>query len=486
MSPPGGGNATLRDPRWIALVFAFGLAVSILMVARSQVAGDQLNHLGRGWHLAMEGRWVPFGPPATKGGAQIGGVNGLLVGLPLLVWEDHRAPTAVVLLSHLLAYLLLDRALRRILRPEERLLFALLYWINPWRIFFSGFLWNPNYLLLAGAAHLATARPLARRRRFATSFLHVLTLGLAMQVHAACLMLVVASLLLWWRGYLRLHLGGAVLAGLVVAVSLAPWALAVIAEPGYLPAGEGLPGWGLLTVHPILKGLAHWLRFAGLGLAYPMTCLDFSALGGPGLDRLRPFLEAFELVTLVPTVLLAAWANWRLWRGPRRRRRLARFDPAATDRAWLGGYARWVLLAALATFALSPTSISHWYVFPVFHAAVLPLVLAAGALLRTRRAPAVRRMALAYALVMALLAPAFALGAPPYRCGPPRCKGNVYRMPPLRSDHPMLDRLGIRDTCPLVTDDPNGWWPAALQEPGKPWQPATTQEPYPEGLTDPE
>ncbi len=305
MSPAGGGNASLRDPRWIALFFAFGLAISILMVARSQVAGDQLNHLGRGWHLAMEGRWVPFGPPATKGGAQIGGVNGLLVGLPLMLWEDHRAPTAVVLLFHLAAYLLLDRLARRALRPEERFLFALLYWLNPWRLFFSGFLWNPNYLLLAGAVHLWTAWRLKERPRFWLSFLHVLALGLAMQIHVACLMLVIASLLLWWRRYLRLHLGGAVVAGLVVAATLVPWALEVIAEPGFLPAGEGFPGRGLLTVHPVLKGLAHWLRFPGLAFGHAMTCLDFSRLGGPGLDRLKPFLEGFKAVSLPATVLLA-------------------------------------------------------------------------------------------------------------------------------------------------------------------------------------
>ena len=280
MRPADGGGTSLRDPRWIALIFVFGLAISILMVARSQVAGDQLNHLGRGWHLAMEGRWLPIGPPATKGGAQIGGVNALLVGLPLMLWQDHRAPTAVVLLFHLVAYLLLDHLARHALRPEERLLLALLYWLNPWRLFFSGFLWNPNYLLLAGAAHLWTAWRLKRQARFWSSLLHVLTLGLAIQVHAACLILVIASALLWWRGYVRLHLGGAALAGLLIVASLVPWALAVMADRRLLPAGEGLPGYGLLAVHPVLKGLSHWLRFPGLALGHAMTCLDFSLLGG--------------------------------------------------------------------------------------------------------------------------------------------------------------------------------------------------------------
>ena len=43
-----------------------------------------------------------------------------------------------------------------------------------------------------------------------------------------------------------------------------------------------------------------------------------------------------------------------------------------------------------------------------------------------------------------------------------------------------LDRLGIRRTCPLTVDDPDGWWPAALAEEGVPWEPSTYQEPYPE------
>ncbi|MCP4204570.1 MAG: hypothetical protein GY769_21890 [bacterium] len=76
--------------------------------------------------------------------------------------------------------------------------------------------------------------------------------------------------------------------------------------------------------------------------------------------------------------------------------------------------------------------------------------------------------------------PAFALGAPPFRCGQPRCRGNVYLMPPHRSDHPMLERLGIQRTCPVTVDNPNGWWPAALEEAGVPGQPCSRQEPYPE------
>ena len=38
--------------------FVLGLLISIWMVARSQVGGDQLNLLARGWFLADEGQWI--------------------------------------------------------------------------------------------------------------------------------------------------------------------------------------------------------------------------------------------------------------------------------------------------------------------------------------------------------------------------------------------------------------------------------------------
>ncbi len=133
------------------------------MVARSQVGGDQLNLLARGWLLAVRSRMVWFGNPLSTGGNAPGGVTSLLVGLPLLLWRDHRAATAAVALCHLAAFLVLDRTLARIVSPWERLLFLVLYWLSPWQLYFGTFLWNPNYLFLGGAVHLATACGCAAR-----------------------------------------------------------------------------------------------------------------------------------------------------------------------------------------------------------------------------------------------------------------------------------------------------------------------------------
>jgi len=460
-----------RSGQLTAAIFLFGLAISCWMVVRSQVAGDQLNLLSRGWLLVVEGHWVPFGPPATGGGAQPGGLTSLLVGLPLLLWRDHRAPVILMLAAQAAAYLLLDRLLRPILGPRARVLFALLYWLNPWRLFLSGFLWNPNFLFLPAALHLGTAYALRSRPRFWPSCVHVLVLAASMQIHAAGLLLVISSALLWWRRYVRLDLRGAGLGALASALALLPWASAVLSDPGLLPIGSGFIGRGFALVYPVLQGALHWLRFPGLALGQSMVCLDFLELGGPGLERIGPLLGLFRILFLPATLLLAGWANWQLWRSAGRHWR-ACHDPAAGDRAWIEGVIRWSFLAALVTFGLAPVSIVYWYVVALFHLAVLPVVLAADRLLDGPRRRWALRGAWCYAAIMLLLAPALALGAPPYRCGEPRCTAMAFRMPPLISDHPMLHELGVHRTCPVVVNDPDGWWvdvlPAQPAPPGQP------------------
>ena len=98
---------------------------------------------------------------------------------------------------------ILDRTLRRVFSPRERVLFAVLYWLNPWRAYFSGFLWNPNYLFLFGALHLWACLAQRQRARFLASFLLGAGLLLAFQIHASFLLLAVSSSSLWLRGYFK-------------------------------------------------------------------------------------------------------------------------------------------------------------------------------------------------------------------------------------------------------------------------------------------
>lgn len=449
--------------RVVWTLFALGLLIAIGMLVHSQVAGDQLNLLARGWLLAARGEWIAYGNPMSTGGKSPGGITSLLVGLPLLFWRDHRAPSALVLLCHVLAYLILDGTLKRILTPFERVLLALLYWLSPWQLYFAAFLWNPNYLYLFGALHLWSALAQRERARFWPSFAHAAGLALAFQIHASFLLLAVASLLLAWRRYFRVHWPGALLGGALAAVPLVPWAIEVATHPAIVTeASKGFPGRGLLLVFPLVRGLLYWLRYASLAVAERMGDFNFTDwLGadpwlGPALTRVGGALAV--------TVLIPLMANVRLWRRGRRLLR-QRLPPGTTGRSWLKGYARLCFMAAVIVFSLSPTTIMLWQGLALFHAAVLPVVLWAGALARTRLARRVMTGTRIYAAAEIAFVIAMALGSSQYRCSGHTGK-DAFGFN-LRYDSPMFRELNIQQTCPWPVNVPGGWWPDVLPKPGE-------------------
>lgn len=454
--------------RLVGACFAAGLALAVLLLARSLDAGDQLDLLARGWLLAARGTFVAYGNPLSTGGVEPGGITSLLVGLPLLVWRDHRAPTVLILLSHVAAFLLLDSTLRRVLAPHERLLFAVLYWLNPWRLHYSSFLWNPNYLFLPGAVHLWSCLGQRARPRFWLSFWHAAILVLAFQIHASFLLLVLPSLLLWWRGFFKAHWTGGALGALLAGLPLVPWLLALRTEPTLVTAaGKGFLGRGLLYVYPLLRGLLYWLRYSSLSVPDNLSELDFGPLLGGSDHGLGRGLSLALRLLLPLTVLPVLLANRRLLRrGLRqlrhwRRRRwfpaAAAAAAAASDRVWLHGYVTWCLMGAVVVFCLAPTTIMSWQVVLLFHAAVLPLVLWAGALWRTRRAPRVGRAVRVWSVAAAVLTLLVALASPQYRCG-----GREDGRFPLVSHSPMFEDLGLQRDCPWPLDRPGGWWPDVL------------------------
>jgi len=113
-------------------------------------------------------------------------------------------------------------------------------------------------------------------------------------------------------------------------------------------------------------------------------------------------------------------------------------------------------------FSLSPTTIMMWQALIVLHAAVLPLVLWAGVLGRSRHAGRVSRGLWIYAaaeIVLLLLIP---LGSTHYRCA--GHDGSDSFGLALRHDHRMLHELHVHATCPLPVNRPGGWWPDVLPE----------------------
>jgi hypothetical protein len=447
-----------RQARWRRILVLAGVALSLLLLARARAGGDQLNLLARGWLLAERGELVAYGNPLSSGGNGPGALTSVLVGLPLMVWRDARAPIAVIWLFHLAAYLLLDRALRA-LGERFRMAFAVIYWLAPWRLVYSAFLWNPNYLFLAGAVHFASARASRERARFFASFAHVLTLGLAFQLHPSTLLLAVLSVFLVARGYARVHGPGALAGGAVAAATLVPWLRAAAARPEILAASTGFFGRGLLYVYPLLRGVAYWFRYGTLYLSEKVARFDFGETLGPEVDRwLAPAVNVLWIAAGVASLGVALVAAWRFAR-PRWRGALRRLPAAAGDRDWVAGYVVLAFVAAVAVYAASPTTIMPWQGLPLLHAAVMPLAFFWDEALAGAGARSARRGLAALAVASLALGIALAAGSPTFRCA-----GRGTLVFPLRASSPMFDDLGLQRSCPWPLDIPGTWWPDVLPE----------------------
>ncbi len=417
-----------------------------------------MNLLARGWYLADEGRLIPYGNPGSGGGVAPGPATSVLVGLPLLVWRDPRAPVVLILAFHFLAFLLLDRVVRQCLCRRERLLFALLYGLSPTRLYFSGFLWNPSYLFLAGAVHMWTAYRQRGEARFLDSFLHVLVVGLAFQVHASTIILAFASLALFLRGGMKLHWPGAIAGAVAAGLTLVPYLEAIQQDPTLIPVGVGFPFRGLVFVFPLVRGLLNWLRYSSLSVSKEVTRFDLSGPLGEGVDAwLSPLLKGLALTAGVVTMIAALAAAVWFYRRLRQGHPPWRFAPGAPQREWLEGYVLWCFVAAFVTFCIAPTTPMWWQVVSVTHAAVLPLVLWGAELSAGRWQKAVRRAAWAWGAASIALVVVTALASPQFRCG-----GRYNVVLDLVSDHPMFDGLGLRERCWFEVNDPDGWWPDAL------------------------
>lgn len=361
--------------KWLTLLVV-GLGITLFMLTRSQIERDGLALIARGWLLVYKGIWVPFGNPvaASSGGYLPGGLTALLFGAPLAFWPDHRAAAIPILVTHIIAFLLLDRLLRENFDSRARLVFAILYWLNPWRLYLSVWVDNSGYVFLTGAIHLWATYRQRHRSSFVLSMVLALTLGLSLQLHLDAVLLAIASIPLWWRGYWKPHWPGLAVGTLLVLLTLIPYISAVSQHPEILPGSEGRIGASLLMIYPPFKGVLYWLRFSSLSFPTAMLSFDFTPAFGAKVDLfLTPVFYVLGKWVGPATILIALFANLWLWR-QHRRSAPAKMEPTLS-RWWLGGYSGWVLAACFLSNAISPTAIMWWHNLIAFHAAVLPLLL---------------------------------------------------------------------------------------------------------------
>jgi hypothetical protein len=396
--------------------FALGLAIGALMVANSQLSSDQAQLLNLGWQLAHNHVWVPHGMLTSAGGFSPGGFSGLLVALPLYLWNDYRSPALFTLLLHAGAFLLLVRALKPALTDFGRYLLLILVWLSPWHLYFAAHVWDANYMYVFAVLHLVTAQRMAQRREIWTTALHVLLLGLSVQIHTSGAVLCILSVVLFASGRLKVSWQGFAVGVAACAASLAPWVWAVHQDATLMPGGKGFLLRGIAYGFPLFRGVLYWLKLSSLSFVARMYDLDFTtALGptaGPVVSSLAQLVATLASVTLVATL----WLQWRFFRRAPRRF-LTQASAGYRPRSWLRFYVTAMCAAALISFAVSPTTIMFWQVFVALPASALAVVMSAEVLVRSRFRQPARRVAGAWAALSVILVLSQAIASPMYRCG---------------------------------------------------------------------
>ncbi len=375
-----GLSGRYHNALFAACIFA-GLLLSWLFSDHQLLTGDQTQMLYKGYLGAYEGVWLSYGNAASAVGNVPGSLSAWLIGGPLLLWDSPYAPMVLLLVMRLVGFLLFDAVIRQVFDDRVRLLFLVLCWLNPW-FQYESLLYNPSYLFLFSAMHCWSAWHMRERASFWHMIVHLLAIGMAMQLHYSWPLLAVMSTYLFWRRILKVSWSGVVVATLLIGASLIPYAMEVMSNSHITQnvdpeARQRYIGWGLVHVYPVLKSVLYWLRY-GSWLFASKLVNDTQFIWLAGHEYLQ--MAAVWLWRVViygvgsATVLLAAKANWQLWR--ELKPRLLRSDRVPVDgESWLGLYALAAVLAVLVSAALSPIIFNYWHLMLIFPYALFPILL---------------------------------------------------------------------------------------------------------------
>jgi hypothetical protein len=341
-----------------------------------------------------------------------------LVGLPLALWYDYRAATAVIGLFHLVAGVLVWRTVAAVAGERLAAWCLAVLWLSPWRLYHSGHVWEPGYMLLPAAAHLWACARLRDTARIGASFLLGLIVALGIQVHLSTAILVGLTGLLVWRRKIHVRpfgvLGGAVL-GLVPALpAAAAW---LGGRPPVAGMAGGMEASSLLErLQHGVRALMYWLRFGSPDLGRRLRQTSYWP-DSPFYETFRSWSFAeWSIVALAVAnaacVAATAAAWWSL---------LGRRSRAGADggRDFLDSYALLAWLVALLSALASPVSPMGWHLLVALPAACLPVAAWAGEAFASPQPRWRRTAALALVVLPIPVIALIGLGHPIYRPATP-------------------------------------------------------------------
>jgi hypothetical protein len=398
-----------------AVLLLTGVLIQAWLSARSGIGGDQFVLFDLGLDYLEEGALSAVGKGMSGGGFIPGSLLQLLIGLPFSIWLDYRSPLVLVGFFHLAAGILSLVVLRQAAGERAALIYLVLWWLSPWRLYHSGILWEPVYVILPAALHLWSCWSLRERAGVLASAVLAATLATAFQLHGSFLILVILTVILMVRRLIRIRWEGALLGAAAGSLTLLPTAAAFL--EGRLPSpapADSFLGYGLVTGVPLLRGFLYWFRLGSLDVGGRLTKVIF--FDGEWVAR-EPLGQAVRggaglvVVLALASILLAVAATWWYFR------RGGRVEGKSGGWRWLRGYCLCAFAGLMASCAFSPVTIQSWHVLIALPAACLPVAMWIDDLWRPRR----RWLAGALVLFLALRLPEIlliGLGCEAYRVDP--------------------------------------------------------------------
>lgn len=365
---------------YIGLVL--GLGFSFLYASNQILTGDQTQMLYKGYLAARSNIWVNYGNAASAMGNVPGSLSTLLVGIPLKMVDSPYSPMYFLIALRFIGFLIFDNVIKRIYSSKIRLLFLVLCWLNPWFLFES-LLYNPSYLFFFSAIHIWTAFNMRSSSSVFYSFLHILSIGMALQLHYSWPILVIITAYLFYTKTIKINFLGISLGVLVTILSLVPYLIEVIGSPALLHNTDKVAdaryiGWGGVHVYPVLKAILYWLRYSSF--LFSNKLITGSSLEWlPVADYLRIYcLYVWRAILFGMggvSIILSVTASYFAWYRIRpifARRQTNNHTVIDTD--WLLLYTIGAFMAVLIAAILSPITLIYWHLMLVFPFALLPIL----------------------------------------------------------------------------------------------------------------
>jgi hypothetical protein len=368
---------------WIFyILLTLGASISVYYSIHQIISGDQTQMLYKGYLAARSNIWLNYGNGASAMGNVPGSLSTLLIALPLKVIDSPYSPMILLLLLRLIGFLMFYSIIKRIFSSSIQLCFLLFCWLNPW-FQFESLLYNPSYLFFCSALHFWSAYHLKNQPSLLHSFLHVLSIGLALQLHYSWPLLAVISTFLFIKRYIFINWIGVFLATSLVTVSLLPYIFEVSHNTSLLSnqdpeANARYIGWGGVHVYPVLKSFLYWLRYASF--LFPnkiLTGANFNYLAEHHNLQLLLiyFWRGITFSIGCVTVFFSAIANYYCWQKVKHDFFILKQPSIKNNEIWLINYAAAAVVAVIISATLSPIILIYWHLMLVFPFALFPILI---------------------------------------------------------------------------------------------------------------